>query len=76
MYHFEERIMHYDKYYNVRNMSYAVIISIIERRVACRDRCMDKYVPHGSQTERQRVTSLDLRDTLYLFLSKTLCGDL
>ena len=28
---------------------------LIEGRVVCRDRCMDRYVPHGSRTERQRV---------------------
>ena len=28
---------------------------LIEGRVVRRDRCMDRYVPHGSRTERQRV---------------------
>ena len=40
--YFEGRIACRDGYY-------------IEGRVVRRDRCMNRYVPHGSQTERQRV---------------------
>ena len=43
MYHFEGRIARREGYY------------FIEGRVVRRDRCMDRYVPHGSRTERQRV---------------------
>ena len=40
--YFEGRIARRDGYY-------------IEGRVVRRDRCMDRYVPYGSRTERQRV---------------------
>ena len=55
MYHFEGRIGRRDGYYILRNVSRAVKVTIIEGRVVRRDRCMDRYVPHGSRTERQRV---------------------
>ena len=38
-----------------RDVSRAAMVTIIEGRVVRRDRCMDRYVPHGSRTERQRV---------------------
>ena len=38
-----------------RGMYRAAMVTIIEGRVVRRDRCMDRYVPHGSRTERQRV---------------------
>ena len=55
MYHFEGRIACRDGYYISRDVSRAVIVTNIEGHVVRRDRCMDRYVPHGSRTERQRV---------------------
>ena len=55
MYHFEGRIARRDGYYISRDVSHAAMVTIIEGRVVRRDRCMDKYVPHGSPTKRQRV---------------------
>ena len=55
MYHFERRIARRDGYYIWRDVSRAVMVTIIEGRVVHRDRCMDRYVPHGSRTERQSV---------------------
>ena len=55
MYQFEGRIASRDKYYILRDVSRAAMVTIIEGRVVRRDRCMDRYVPHGPQTERQRV---------------------
>ena len=55
MYHFEVRIARRDGYYISRDVSHAVKVTIIEGRVVIRNRCMDRYVFHGSQTERQRV---------------------
>ena len=67
IYHFEGRIARRDGYYisrdisrvamdNIsRDVSRAAMVTIIEGHVVRRDRCMDRYVPHGSQTERQRV---------------------
>uniref|UniRef100_M1AVA2 Uncharacterized protein n=1 Tax=Solanum tuberosum TaxID=4113 RepID=M1AVA2_SOLTU len=55
MYHFEERIAHRDGYYILKDVSRAVMVTIIEGRVARRDGCMDRCVPHGSRTERQWV---------------------
>ena len=55
MYHFEGRIARRDGYYISRDVSRAAMVTIIEGRVVRRDRCMDRYVPHGSRTERQRV---------------------
>ena len=55
MYHFEGRIAHRDGYYISRDVSRAVTNAIIEGRVVRRDRCMDRYVPHGSRAERQQV---------------------
>ena len=55
MYHFEERIARRDGYYILRNVSRAAMVTIIEGRVVRRERCMDKYFPHGSRSERQRV---------------------
>uniref|UniRef100_M1DW37 Ethylene-responsive element binding protein 5 n=1 Tax=Solanum tuberosum TaxID=4113 RepID=M1DW37_SOLTU len=37
------------------------MVTIIEGRIARRDGCMDRYVPHGSQTERQRVVVVEVR---------------
>ena len=55
MYHFEGRIARSDGYYISRDVSRTAMVNIIEGRVMRRDRCMDRYVPHGSRTERQRV---------------------
>ena len=46
----------------LRDISRTVIVTIIEGRVMHRDRCIDRYVPHGSRTERQQVciTRLDV----------------
>ena len=55
MYHFEGRIARRDWYYISRDVSRTAMVTIIEGRVVHRDRCMDRYVPHGSRTERQRV---------------------
>ena len=55
MYHFEGRIARCDGYYISRDVSRAAKVTIIEGRVVRRDRCMDRYVPPGSRTERQRV---------------------
>ena len=42
--------------YNIsRDVSRAAMVTIIDGRVVRRDRCMDRYVPHGSRAERQRV---------------------
>ena len=51
MYHFERRIARRDGYYISRDVSCAAMVTVIEGRVVRRDR----YVPHGFQTERQRV---------------------
>ena len=53
--YFEGRITRRDRYYISRDVSCAAMVTIIEGRVMRRDRCMDRYVPHGSWTERQRV---------------------
>ena len=60
--YFERRIARRDGYYISRDVSHAAMVTIIEGRVMRRDRCMDRYVPHGSRTERQRVciTRLDM----------------
>ena len=55
MYYFEGRIARRDGYYILRDVSRAAMVTIIEGRVVCRDRCMEICVPHGSRTERQRV---------------------
>ena len=55
IYNFEGRIARRDGYYNLRDVSRAAKVTIIEGRVVRRYRCMDRYVPHGSRTERQRV---------------------
>ena len=62
MYHFEGRIARRDGYYISRDVLRAVMVTIIEGRVVRRGRCMDRYVPHGSWTERQWVciTRLDM----------------
>ena len=48
MYNFEGRIARRDGYYISRDVSHAAMVIIIEGRVVRRDRCMDRYVPHGS----------------------------
>ena len=53
--HFEGRIARRDRYYISRDVSRAAMVTIIEGLVVRRDRCMDRYVPHGSRTERKRV---------------------
>ena len=55
MYYFEGRIARRDGYYISRDVSRAAKVTIIEVHVVRRDRFIDRYVPHRSQTERQRV---------------------
>ena len=55
IYHFEWFIACHDGYYVSRHVSRAAMVTIIVGRIVHRNRCMDKYVPYGSQTERQRV---------------------
>ena len=55
MYHFDGHIACHNRYYISRDVSCAVMVTIIEGRVVRRYRCMNRYVPHGSRTERQRV---------------------
>ena len=55
MYYFEGRIACRDGYYISRDVSRAAMVTVIEGHVVRRDRCMDRYVPHGSRNERQRV---------------------
>ena len=55
MYHFEGRIARRDGYCISRDVSRAAIVTIIEGRVVHRNWWLDRYVPHGSRTERQRV---------------------
>ena len=55
MYHFEGRIARRDGYFISRDVSRAAMVTIIEGRVVHCDRFMDRYVSHGSWTERQRV---------------------
>ena len=53
--YFEGRVTHHNGYYISRDVSRVVMITIIEGRVVRHHRCMYRYVPHGSWTERQRV---------------------
>ena len=55
MYHFEKRVKHRDRCYDFSGMMYATIDSIIEGCVTCHKKCIDNYVPHGTQTQRNRV---------------------
>ena len=55
MYHLEGRIARRDEYYISRDVLCTAMVTIIEGCIARCDRCMDRYVPHGSQTERHRV---------------------
>ena len=55
MYHFEGRIVHRDGYYISRDVSHIAMVTIIKGHIARRDGCINRYVPHGSRTERQRV---------------------
>ena len=55
MYYLKRHIMHCDGYYISWDVSHAAMVTIIEDRIARRDGCMDKFVPHVSKTERQRV---------------------
>ena len=55
MYHFDGRIVRRDGYYILRDVSCSVMVTIIEDCVVRRDRFIDRYVLHGSRTERQRV---------------------
>ena len=68
MYHFEGRIVRRDWYYLSRDVSRAAMVTIIEGCVVHRDRCMNTYVPHGSQTERQRVCIVKKDASRYLTL--------
>ena len=71
MYHFEGRIAHHDEYYILKNVSRVTMITIIKSRITCRDGCMERYVPHGSQTERQRVCIIrsDMHQCIWHFIS-------
>ena len=53
MYHLGGRTARHDEYYILRDVSRAAMVTIIAGRVMRRDRFMDRYVPHGSKTERQ-----------------------
>ena len=55
MYHFKAHMARRDVYYISRDVSRATTVTIIEGRVVRLNRCMDRYVPHGSRNERQRV---------------------
>ena len=55
MYHFEGRLKRRVGYYISRDVSRATTVSFFYGRVMCRDRCMERYIPHGSYTERMRV---------------------
>ena len=55
MYHFEGRIARRNGYHISRDVSRAAKVTIIKGRVVRRDRCLDRYVPHGSLTKIQRV---------------------
>uniref|UniRef100_M1AQC6 Uncharacterized protein n=1 Tax=Solanum tuberosum TaxID=4113 RepID=M1AQC6_SOLTU len=45
MYHFEGHVTRRDGYYISRDVLRAATDTIIKGRVACRNRCMDIYVP-------------------------------
>ena len=55
IYNFEGRIARRDGYYNSRDVSRAAKNTIIKGCVVRHDRCMERYVPDVSRTERQRV---------------------
>ena len=78
MYNFEGRIARRDGYYISRDISRAAMFTIIEGRVVRREKCMDRYVPHGSRTERQRVCSLGQTCIIILdiALHKLIIGEL
>ena len=69
---FEGRITRRDGYYISRDVSCAAKVTIIEGRVVRSDRCMDRYVPHGSRTERQRVCIVreDMHHYTWYFISR------
>ena len=71
MYHLEGRIARHDGYYILRDVSRAAMVTIIEGRVVRRDRWMDRYVPHGSRTERQWVciTRSDMHHYIWHYIS-------
>ena len=58
MYHFEGRIARRDGYDISRDVSRAANVTIIEDRVVRHDRCMERYVPHGSGLRDSRCVSL------------------
>ena len=58
MYHFEGGIARRDGYYISRDVSRAARVTIIEGRVVRCDRCMDRYVPHGSRLRDSGCVSL------------------
>ena len=58
MYHFEGRIARCDGYYISRDVSRAAMVTIIEDRVVCRDRCIDRYVPMGPALRDSECVSL------------------
>ena len=64
----EGRVVRRDRYYISRDVSRAAMVIIIEGRVVRRDRCIDRHVPHGSRTERQRVC-ITRSDMHHLYLT-------
>ena len=87
MYHFERRTALRDGNYILREVSHTEMDSIIEvrvalrkiyfiieGRVACRNKCMDKYVPYESRIERQRVciVSSDMNRYTWYWISLSL----
>ena len=50
--YFKECIMRRNEFYISRDASRVAIVTAIEDRNACRDECMDRYFPYGSQTEQ------------------------
>ena len=71
MYHFQGIIVHRDEYYISRDVSRFMMVTNIEGHVVRRDRCMEKYVPHGSPTERQQVciTRSDMHHYTWHYIS-------
>ena len=58
MYHFEGRIARRDGYYISRDVSRAVMVTIIEGRITRSAGCMDNYVPHRSRLRDNGCVSL------------------
>ena len=65
--HFKGCITHRDGYCISRDVSCTAKVTIMEGRVVHRDRCMDRYVPHGSRIERQRVCIIKKKTCITIF---------